>query len=246
MAVNWQVETLRITVFPVDIDSVSPSKLWEKYKGEPKPEIHIEPGSTNQRNAKHGNGDIYLIKTQSQIDWRYILPINAPNQENNLPTWGDLEYELTGFLEFSQGFLQNPSMFPVKRLAFGAVLMKAESDDLSVYKHIGNLLPQLNLKNVADFGYEISRPRTSNVLGDVDIYRLSRWHLATLTRNISTLDPEEDVETNPLERLFAARLELDINTTPDNAYPLTSELLFEAFEELVSMGLEIAREGDIE
>ncbi len=246
MASDWQVETLRISVFPVEIDSVSPSKLWAAHVGEPEPEIHIQPGTTNQRNAKYMNGDLYLIKTKSQIDWRYVLPLDASNIENDLPVWGNLDNELTAFVEFSKSFLQNITILPVNRLAFGAVLMKAERDVQSVYNRLGDLLPRLDLDNVADFGYVISRQRKSEVLNELNINRLSRWHMATLERNISTLDPEEDIGKHAIERLFAARLELDINSSPDNNSPLPSNSLVPAIEELISMGLEIASMGDIE
>ena len=245
MAADWQVETLRISVFPHEIDTVSPSTIWDRHKGEPEPEIHIQPGSTNQRNAKHKNGEMYLVKTTRQIDWRYVLPLNVAANEDELPVWGDLELELTAFLQFSKDFLQNSTILPVDRLAFGAVLMKVERDVPSVYEYLGHLLPRFNLANVADFNYQINRQRKSSVLHELSINRFSRWQIATLERNISTLDPEE-VEKYPLERLFAARLELDINSSPDSFSRLDSGLLAIAFEELVAMGLEIADEGDIE
>lgn len=245
-AVDWQVETLRITVFPVEIANVSPSKLWDKHMNEADPEIRIQPGNANQRHASHRNGNIFLIKTPRQIDWRYDLPMDSVTNENDLPIWGNLENELTAFLEFAKGFLQDPSILPVNRLAFGAVLIKSERDVQSVYSRLGDLLPRLDLDNVTDFFYGISRQRQSKVLNALNVNRLSRWHIATLERNISRLDPEEDIGKNPIERLFAARLELDINSSSDNVSPLHSDLLIGAFEEFVAMGLEIAKEGDIE
>jgi len=245
MAADWQVESLRISVFPADIDSVSPSKLWDKHIGEREPEVHIQPGSTNQRNAKHGNGDIYLIKTPSQIDWRYVLPLNVPSHENDLPVWGNLEHELTAFLEFSKEFLHNQSIFSVNRLAFGAVLMRPAKDLLITCEHLEGLLPRIDLKDVAEFNYLINRRRISSVVQDLQINRLSRWAAVSLERNASTLDPVVDGEPNRIERLFASRVDLDINTVPVNGSRLPSDLLTKLFEELVEMGKQIAQQGDI-
>lgn len=246
MASEWQVETLRITVFPVDNENVSPSELWSKHFGATEPEVHIEPGSRNQRNAEYGNGDIYLIKTPSQIDWRYVLPPDTATYENNMPVWGDLDFELTSFVDFSKSFLQNPAVLPVSRLAFGAVLMETTLNANSTHRHLKRYLPKLDLEDSADFGYTISRRRTSEVVNDLLINRLNRWHVATLNRNTSTLDPAADAEEHRLERFFAARLELDINTVPlVDECKLNSTLLPDLFDELVRMGLEIASKGDV-
>ncbi|MCY3831989.1 MAG: hypothetical protein OXG85_03160 [Chloroflexi bacterium] len=245
MVVDWQVETLRISVFPEDIDSVSPSKLWEMHIGEPEPEVIIQPGSTNRRNAKYRNGEIYLVKTRSQIDWRYVLPLEDTANENDLPAWGNLELELTGFLEFSQSFLQKPSILPVNRLAFGAVLMRPAKNLLTTCEHLAGLLPRFDLEDVAEFNYLINRRRRSSFVEDLHINRLSRWAAVTLERNTSTLDPVVDGELNPIKRLFASRVELDINTVPVHGTQLPSELLMNLFQELVDMGKRITQEGDV-
>ena len=245
ISTDWQVESLRISVFPVEIESVSPSKLWEKHVGEPEPEIHIQPGRINQRNAKHRNGDIYLVKVPNQIDWRYVLPPDATTTENGLSVWGNLKHEVNVFLEFSKDFLQDPGILPVNRLAFGAVLMKPTSDLISSYRYLADLLPRFDLENAADFGYQISRRRISNVFNELQINRLSRWDVVTLERNESTLDPVQDAEENRIGSLSAARLELDINTVPLEAVALPPESLLGVFEEFVQIGLEIARIGDI-
>ncbi|MCY3780054.1 MAG: hypothetical protein OXG78_07080 [Chloroflexi bacterium] len=244
-SIDWQVETLRITAFPVEIDSVSPSELWDKHKGELKPEVHIQPDSINRRNARHRNGEIYLVKTPSQIDWRYVLPLDDTSPESGLPVWGNLNNELNPFLEFSKEFLQNPVIFPVFRLAFGAILMKPRSDLISSNEYLADFLPHLDLEDATDFGYQISRGRTSDVVNELHINRLSRWQVLTLERKGSTLDPADDGNLDLVETLFAARLELDINSSPDYGPPLNSDLLSSAFEELVDMGLEIARRGDV-
>lgn len=245
ISTDWQVEILRITVFPVDIDSVSPSQLWETHIGDSEPEIHIQPGKSNQRSASYGNGEIYLVKTPSQVDWRYILPLNDDSDDNDLPVWGNLRNELTTFNEFSKDFLENSSIFPLNRLAFGAVLMKPTLDVLSTQRNIEKSLPHINMENAAEFGYIINRRRASDSITELQINRLSRWHVATLERNASTLDPAMDTVENRLEKLFAARLELDINTVPTEEIRLRSRKLHTLFEELLHLGLEIANKGDI-
>ena len=85
--------------------------------GETEPEIHIQPGKTNQRGANFKNGDIYLVKTPSQVDWRYVLPLDDSETENGLPIWGNLKHELEGFIEFSTDFLQNLDVLPLDQIS---------------------------------------------------------------------------------------------------------------------------------
>ena len=246
MAVDWQVESLRISVFPDEMETISPSKLWELHISDTEPEIHIQPGKTNQRNAKHENGDMYLVKTANQVDWRYVLTLDDSSDERDLPAWGDFEHELDGFIGFSTDFLQNPDVLPLNRLAFGAVLMKPTLDAPKTHRHLKGFLPKLDLEDSADFGYTISRRRSSNVVTALQINRLNRWHVATINRNTSTLDPAADAKEHRLEQFFAARLELDINTVPlEKDERLNSALLPDLFEELVDMGMEISTKGDM-
>ncbi len=243
---DWQVESLRVSVFPMENDSTSPSQLWDHYIVEPPVNIQIEHGRINQRFGQYKHGNIYLVKLPNQIDWRYVLEPDDTLDELTLPVWGSLDPSVDTILQFADDWLTCPDIMPVSRLAFGAVLLIPTLDLSQTYKILQNLLPSMELGNVADFGYHINRRRRSIAAEDLQINRLSRWNIATFERNDSTLDPVQDIEENRNRRLFAPRLELDINTVPLEAVALPSESLLEVFKELVHVGLEIARKGDIQ
>ncbi len=242
---NWQVESLRITAFPVENESVSPSKLWETHVGEPEPEIHIQPGKINQRNAKQEYGDIYLVKTVNQIEWRFVVSPSADLNEQSHPVWGDLEHGVHEIRELSNSLLQDCNILPLSRLAFGAELISPTLELNTIREQLSGLLPRMDLAKVVDFAYQVNRIRESNSVDGLHINRLSRWNVATIVRNDSTLDSSLDIEQRRTSRIYAARLVLDINTVPIDNRQLPTDSLLNTFEELLRMGLEISSQGDI-
>ncbi len=245
MAVDWQVESLRLSVFPIEINDVSPSKLWEQHIGKPDPEVLIQPGKINQRNAEHGNGNVYLVKTPNQIDCRYVIEPDESNTDELIPAWGSWQHEVGVFLDLTIDLLRSPLILPLNRIAFGAVLMSPAKDLSRTHVHLASLLPRFDLEDASEFNYLINRRRGSTIVSALQINRLSRWLIVTLERKDSTLDPVMDEEQKRVDRLFASRLELDINTIPTDGNGIQSESLPTLFEELLQMGLEIAEKGDV-
>ena len=243
---NWQVEALRVTVFPSDISAISVPKLWDSVIGNDPDAINFQRDVIDAREIKFGNGRIVLAKQTDRIDWHYLSLQDTNTDNMQLPIIGRLEEELNAFSELATARFVSSPIQSVNRLAFGAVLLKPVNAVEDGHLIMEGLLPQMNLNNVRDFYYQINRRRKSRVDAEIEINRLSKWnvysgHLVTVAVN-----PELGQQmTRTTDLSVACRLELDINTFPERTEYLPSDKLSEIVGELISLGLEISESGDI-
>lgn len=242
---DWQVESLRITVFPEDNARTSPSRLWDQFVGEKPDNVQIEQSKFDARQKILGNRITVLVKQPAQIDWQFPIVPQDNESKQSMPNWGSLHVEVDSLLQFSRKWLTCVEIMPVIRLAFGAVLLIPANDEVTAYERLQQLFPGIDPRSVSDFSYQINRRRGSRTVEGLTINRLSRWNIATLERLVSPLDPFAETDDNLPTRLNAVRAELDINTGPHTGHTLPSESLVTVFDELVEMALEIAREGDV-
>ena len=234
---DWQVENLRITAFPENNASVSAPALWERYIGEEPDDTRIQRGGLETREVEYKNGRILLIKWPDRIEWRYLAK-QDDTDPLRLPIIGSLKDELDVIVKLAKKWLNSSDMFQLNRLAFGAVLLNPVESMLEGYESLREFLPFLNSENLNDFNYQVNRRRNSKIVRDVSVNRLTRWSVFSLKQLDFTQGRSTDLD-------FASRLELDINTLPERISSLPSESLVSLFDELVQMGLELSKKGDI-
>ena len=137
---------------------------------------------------------------------------------------------------------------PIQRLAFGAVLLQPVDNQQKGYRQLAAYLPslQLALEGATDFFYQINRARPSHSgVPNLKINRLSKWSVYSWAMAEAEVSLAPETRFRVRQKGAACRLELDINTHPDFLGDLPQEQLSHIFEELLSLGQEIAREGDI-
>ena len=130
---------------------------------------------------------------------------------------------------------------PLRRLAFGAVLLKPVPSHDSGYETLGGYLPAVTMDpKSSDFLYQINRRRLSEVIDDLWVNRLSKWSI----QRVESLTVSSDGTVVRGMGASACRVELDINSVP-SAESLPADRLPRFFEELVVLAGEIALDGDI-
>lgn len=245
MSTKWQVETLRITVFPSEIAEVSVAKLWDSVIGRDPDEIRFQRGKIDAREVEFGNGRLVLAKQDDRIDWLYLSkPAGDLDSERlQLPIIGNLEGELKTFTAWANPWFESSDMHSITRLAFGAVLLipvKSVEEGNSV---LSDFLPNMNLRNVRDFNYQGNRRRQSRVDSGIVINRLSKWNVYSGQLMKLAANPMQAPQV--YDPKIACRLELDINTFQERREPLPTRKLSKMFKELVKLGIEISEKGDI-
>ncbi len=244
----WQVESLRMTAFPSPAAQVATEPTWwgDLVGESSETQILHAKQKVRREEGPFERGRLVLTTQPSRIDWLYIAVDDPEGGQEEPPTIGPFPEVLSSFSRLMFRWFELSACPLVQRLAFGAILLQPVDNQQEGYRQIAAYLSNrsLNLEGVTDFSYQINRPRnsTSGIAG-LRINRLSKWAAPIWTMAELPVTPEAGLRVR--QRGAVCRLELDINTTPDFPGDLPREYLPRIFEELVNLGQEIAREGDI-
>ncbi len=240
---------MRLTAFMSESYGADVDKWWEAIVGEP-PEAKTEKVRESVRTLEGhlGNAKLILNSALDRVDWLLGVDIDVTQDFQETPNIGLYTDVLQLFSsKVSPWLLSCP---PITRLVWGAILVQPTADRINGYRTLQKYVPALTVDalNSSDLLYQINRSRKSNVIPDLTINRLQKWSVSqlqhfsikmvagpTATRSQGTMTPG----------FSACRVELDINSAADRSEPLPTDRLESLYEELVSLGKEIAAQGDI-
>ena len=239
----WQAESFRITCFPTSATNINAKNWWFDVIGEQPENTIIRAKEGFRQEEGHVNGRKILFGIQPiRTDWLMV-----PNDEEGKTSLGSFQVELDSFITLmSRWFKICP---PLKRLAFGTILVFPVESRQSGYEFLGNYLPNVKLDPAgsSDFLYQINRPRTSQTeISNLMINRLTKW--SVLHRGLIGFELSPNaagISLVPSSETLACRIELDINTSADYKNDLPKDKLADIFNELIDLTKEIAIEGDI-
>ena len=246
---GWEVQLLRVTAFPSPSAQLSRPTWWTDLIGEPPEKQVLQPREQGQRDEGLVDGKRLILEVQpTRIDWLFTRAGDQEFESEGYATIGLLPEVLNAFLPLILRWFELETCPSVQRLVFGAVLLHIVENRQDGYRQLSAYLPsvQLDTEGSSDFLYQINRPRNSGSgIPDLRINRLSKWSVATVrgfTLSIGSLPVTQSVQT---PEFTACRLEFDINTTQFFQGDLEREQLPQVFQELVDLGVEIVREGDV-
>lgn len=245
----WRVENLRLTALLSPSAQIPQRNVWAKLVGfSPDRKIQYPPPGGYQERGGFQDGKLFLNVQRTRLDWVFTL---AGEREPTVPLFSKKSFpdSLSSFLKLMLPWLETSP--PILRLAFGTSLVQPLENKQAVCQQIAAYLPwaqQLYLEDCSDFLYKINRPKESaSGISGMKINRLSQWSAITWKEFLRIQDNELFGlgQKRPSLSYWAGRLELDINTALDFEDEIPGKQLAKLFEELVEMGKEIAREGDI-
>jgi hypothetical protein len=218
-----------------------------KLLGELPEEKHVKSKGLSQieRGAFH-QGKLELSSSAARVDWTYTAQVSGENELDfsaGIPTLGNFEASLVDFKALADRWLKEMCP-PIVRIAFGAVLLQPVESHEHGYESLKSYLPGLGIdpKGSCDFFYQINRPRTSKSgISDLRINRLSKWAVMGIQAHLFTAGKSVTTDMGSL----ATRLELDISTHQSFGGELPADKILFLFDELVSLGGEIASLGDV-
>lgn len=245
----WRVENLRLTALLSPAAQIPQRNVWAKLVGiSPDRKIQYPTLAGYQERGGFQEGNLILNVQPTRFDWVFTL---VGEREPTVPMFSKKSFpdSLSSFLKLMLPWLETSP--PILRLAFGTSLVQPLENKQAVCQQIAAYLPwaqQLELENCSDFLYKINRPKESaSGIRGMKINRLSQWSAITWKEFLRIQDEEllGRGKKRPYLSYWAGRLELDINTALDFEDEIPGKQLAKLFEELVEMGKEIAREGDI-
>ena len=242
----WRTETIRLTAFPATgtrVANVAPEveAWWLTLFG--------VPHERSTQDLKNG-----VIQLQGMVDDAFMFLTENPVSLNLRRLAGNPEEPPPGpdsllpfadvapaFDVLAQRWLKLDNCPHLLRLAFGTTLLKPIADRKTGYAILDEHLSKVTVDpDSSDFLYQINRRRSSSVIDDLELNRLSRWSTKRIRHFV--LDTEGNPLTGP--EMLACCLELDINSVP-SAQPLPHDDLPRLFQELLELADEIAHTGDI-
>ena len=239
----WIANSLRMTAILSPAAQLPKHSLWEELFGQPPENITSQPRTgVQQEDGLFEGGRLRVIVQPARIDW--MLTVDDNQLTNSpIPSIGQFVDLLNLFADKMTRWLEISP--PLQRLAFGSILLLPMDKESSARQQLFAYLPlnPQNFENAQEFQYQINRPRSSTSgISNLQINRLSKWWAITWkTINI----PPSISKYSEYPDSFACCIELDISTSLDYHEDLPTEKLPQIFRELVDLGKEIVKEGDI-
>jgi hypothetical protein len=240
----WKADTLRMTAILSPAAQLPKHSLWEELLGQPPENITSQPRIGVQQEEGAFEGEKLIVTVQpTRIDWIFTVDNNQTTTiSQKITSIGKFVDVLNPFVDLMVRWLQMSP--PLQRLAFGATLLLPIDEASAARQQLLAYLPlnPQDFENAQEFAYQINRPRNSTSdISELIINRLSKW--SVISWRTIQLVPKANNYSD--ESCFTCCLEVDINTAPEYQGDLAKEKLPQIFKELVDLGQEIAREGDI-
>lgn len=234
---EWQVQTARLTAFPLS-SQLDLAQTWmEDVTGKAPSEFNKTLGETRTV-GEIDECRLLLLINSKIIQWQ-VFPKLDPTMEG-IPSLGQIGSCLNWFTNaMSRWFSNAPT---VKRIGLGVSLYQPTSSESHAYEILNRYLRNVSIDvNCMDFHFQINRriPSQSGIDGLL-INRLTKWYAAQF---------ELGIETPTGENIRAVKsdiccLDLDVNSVAEFKDTLPSEKLEKLFVEFGSLACEIAEHGD--
>jgi len=247
----WQVEGVRFTAFPLETFKAIEYDWWESLCGEPPETRMINPrNGTIHEEGKFENGIFTVDVAPFRLDYKYSVP-NRPPDSDKLSTLGDLDNVIEKFNVYVNKLINLDKITDLQRLAFGAILFQQVDSKKAGYEILSKYLPfRIEADKVSDLFFQINRPRNSLLETTLLLNRLTKWSVGAIDLVALELSRSGEKTTtksfSTTNLIYAVRLELDINTSPEYQGPFKKKDILPIFEELIDLGKVTSRKGDLE
>ena len=244
--ISWRTESVRFTGFLAGFPPLETSSWWTMLVGSPAETTVSRAGiGLHQQEGPFGPGRLVLVQLPGRVDWHLSVSLRAPEMEPVL-SLGSFQESVNLFRPVLKKWLEVSP--PLSRAAVGSVLIQPVSDRIEGYRRIAYFLKdsvKLDPENSSEFSYSINRPRVARrTEGGLVLNRLSKWSVSA-TQSIQMTVGLGNTQTRTLNAQHACRLELDLSTPADLEGALPSAQMPVIFDELIELGDEISRRGDI-
>tara|TARA_R110002110_G_scaffold401458_1_gene618318 strand:- start:2404 stop:3180 length:777 start_codon:yes stop_codon:yes gene_type:complete len=249
--IDWLVEQLRFSAFmSAPLAPNHELDEWHRIAKSDPANVLTKPAEGVLRKEGEFDGKLLTYEQSPlRIDWRLSSNGQNPFDESPWPVFGHLNSETEKFIQLMKTWLTNAP--PLNRIAFGLILLRPKNTNEDSLKLLGRVLPDIKIDhlNTRDFNYKINRRRKSKSISPkLEINRLSSWSIASLSHIAVELlqgQTQGSRATEMTERLYACRVELDINTAPEFDSNIAKSKRKNLLDELNDLAIELSLKGDI-
>lgn len=242
---QWDAVTLRMTAFPKPSTEVTRIDWWQSVAGELPEQQILNPRSGEfAEHGKQGVGRLELNVNPVSVTW--IHKVDELQPENRTATLGEFQNSCEKFCELMNRWFHLESVPNLVRVAFGANMIQKVQNQQAGMELLAGYIPSVTVDpaNSSDFLYQINRRRTSKLDKEgLEINRVMKWSVTQ--HQLFLLNPATSGNTAPAPPESFVRLEIDINTMQEYEGEFLRVSLPETFAELVELGKEITKRGDV-
>ena len=243
---EWDAESLRVSIFhPVALSTSVQTGLWEKVTGDRPESIDSRPREGVTRESGTVEENLLVLATQEgRTDW-LVQPMAVPNQQMGTVLMLKSVGHALPILQRAM-FCTLETIPLVQRLAFSPALIRQVRNPALALKQISKYLPRLDFNSMegSDFVYQVNRRRQSASVPHVRVNRLAKWSTAQVGGLQVQVRPSGQPRVQTADVGYMRRLDLDVNTTPESG-AMSNDKIPSLFEELLTLSLELATNGDI-
>jgi hypothetical protein len=248
---HWQAESLRLTVFLTTTSQPKAEGWWSKLSGGDPETRNAKPRSGELFEAGNFQGSVLSLALQpGRVDW-FLSPSLAQEDESaQIRSLGNLHGAVNTFSAAMLKWLEECP--PAVRLAYGGVLLEPVHNKEAGYLRLSELVHGVKIDpSSEDFFYQINKPRDSKTINDLRLNRLSKWSVAMFQPMRVAFGIPQNQPGQPMvyshtgTPSLACRVELDLSSCA-TSNELPHSMLAPLFTELVSLGTEIAEQGDVQ
>ncbi len=186
----WRVETGRVTAFSNEVLQVEGNTWWNDVVGAAPEAVVSRPKTGQYQTRGEFEGRRLALQIQpGRIDWAVAPVVKTEEEDPSLPLLGPFTEVLASLTKLVTAWL--PQAPPIKRLAFGAVLVQPVENLRAGYVLIRKYVRGLDIdpENSSDFLYQINRPRQATTpIHGLRINRLSKWSVQLAQRVTVTVE----------------------------------------------------------
>lgn len=240
--IEWQIESIRTTVFLNGALSTSTLQSWlEKVSNGASTRLNITPTSF-QGVARTTAGLLRVNWASNRLD-----VILASEDPKDVRTIAKLSLGNDLFTQFFLPLKDLGELPPIGRIAYGLVLSSQVESESAGLDALSKLLTRVKLsKACRDFSYRLNIPVESKTLPGLIFNRLATWLVGqTQILQLQIKDDGSQVQSNLLENPpFDVRLEMDLSTDAQAQLNCSSSDFEKLLHELSGLSLDIAAHGE--
>lgn len=250
---KWLAEGVRFTAFPAAlsiVDASTAGKWWRVAVGEePEEQTSKQRGHAIDLKGEVRGAATSLSVSPNKVEWRQSSQLQIEDERaQGIRSLGAFDVVIESFASIAKKWLE--LAVPLKRIAFGAVLMNPMPDIAASYKDLEDILSNRNLDladGARDLVFRINRRRSAKLTsgGQILINRLQTWRCVTVSIVPFGIDSQGITGMPGEVALVATQVDLDINTAADRSEELGAADVVPLLDTLCSFGREIAEKGDI-
>jgi hypothetical protein len=243
MALEWKVESLRLSLFSSEVVKLGVDD-WKALTGKDTPEIEQKVIGQHTMAGPLLEGRISLSASGSRLDCILAAPPPTDPAQTYVPVfghWPDTWKELVGVTE---PWVAGTGV-PIVRMALGAVLLSPQPTLDEAYKSLLGSLKSLqgDPAKMRDLLFRVNWPVNSTAVTGLTINRLTTWAVIRLQYKV-LVDTGANVLVENAPVSHFVRFEMDHNTDP-RTEPFDKTRLSAIYKELMNLALENAEKGEL-